>query len=125
MKEAELKYSTDHLWVAVEGDAARLGITDYAQNQLGDLVFIEFLKTNNRLVQGEVFGRIESMKVAEDLRSPITGEVVSINKVVSDMPEVVNKDPYGEGWLIRIHMTIQGELEGLMSYESYRKSLQG
>jgi len=125
MKEQELKYSTDHLWVSVEGDITRIGITDYAQKQLGELVFIEFFGTNKQFVQDEVFGRIESMKVAEDLRSPITGEVMSINKVVSDTPEVANKDPYGEGWLIQIHMTNPRELDGLMSYESYQKTLQG
>lgn len=125
MKQEELKYSADHLWVAVECDATRIGITDYAQKQLGEVVFIEFLDANNRLVQGEVFGRIESMKSAEDLSAPVTGEVVSINRVVTDSPEAVNRDPYGEGWLVRVHIEKPDELKGLMTYDSYQKNLQG
>jgi glycine cleavage system H protein len=124
MRQEELKYSADHMWVAVEGEQARVGITEYAQNQLGEVVFIEFLDVGNRFLQGKAFAHIESVKSVGDLNAPVTGEVVEINRAAIDSPDAVNRDPFGEGWLALVKMEKTAELDGLMGWEAYKESLQ-
>ncbi len=123
MKPEGLKYTADHLWVAVEGDTARIGITDHAQKQMEEVVFVEFLEADKKLVQGKIFGRVESVKSVADLIAPVSGAVVELNKAVSDSPAAVNEDPQGAGWLARVRLEKPEELKALLSYEAYQQSL--
>jgi len=123
MKPEELKYTADHMWVALEGQTARIGISDYAQKQMEEVVFVEFLEVGKKLVQGKIFGRIESVKSVSDLTAPVSGEVIELNKSVSDSPAAVNEDPLGAGWLARVRLEKPEELKALMSYDAYQKSL--
>ena len=107
----ELKYSSDHEWVSLENDIATVGITDYAQGELGDLVFIELPDVGSIVSQGESFGTIEAVKAVSDLFAPVSGEVTEINAVLADDPEVVNKDPYTDGWMIKVRMSDADELD--------------
>lgn len=117
---AELKYTKEHEWVRVVGDEAFVGITDYAQSQLGDIVFVEVETVGDEMEAGDTFGTIEAVKTVSDLYSPITGEVVEFNAALEDQPELVNKDPYGEGWIIKIKVDDKSELDGLLSSEAYK-----
>ncbi len=123
MKPELLKYTADHLWIALEGETVRIGLTDYAQKQMGEVVFVEFLEAGKQFVQGKAFGRIESVKSIADLIAPVTGQVVELNKAVSDSPEPVNTDPEGAGWLARIRLEKPEELKALLSYEAYQKKV--
>ena len=116
---SNLKYSTDHEWVRVEGDVAYIGITDFAQGQLGDIVFVDVPTEGETLAQNEVFGSIEAVKTVSDAFTPISGEVLEFNEALNDAPDCVNKDPYGDGWLIKMSIADASEIEALMSSEQY------
>ena len=116
-----LKYSKDHEWIRAEGDEAYIGITDFAQGQLGDIVFVDVTTAGETLDQDQIFGTIEAVKTVSDAFIPVGGEVLEFNEALNDSPETVNKDPYGEGWMIKIRMTDQAQLEGLLSGEEYGK----
>lgn len=116
-----VKYTSEHEWIRVEGEEAYVGITDYAQDQLGDIVFVDVTAEGETLKQGEVFGTIEVVKTVSDLFLPVGGEVLEINPALEENPELVNKDPYGDGWLIRIRPTDLSQLDGLMDAEAYKQ----
>lgn len=116
-----LKYSSDHEWVKVEGNEAYVGITDFAQEELGDIVFIDVSTEGETLEQGEVFGSVEAVKTVSDLMMPVSGEVLEVNAVIDDAPELVNKDPYGKGWIIKVTIVNPEELDGLMSAADYKE----
>lgn len=118
---ANLKYSNDHEWVRVEGNEAYIGITDFAQSQLGDIVFVDIPTVGETLAQNEVFGSIEAVKTVSDAFLPVGGEVLELNAALENDPALVNKDPYGEGWIIKIRMTDAAELDTLLSAEDYAK----
>jgi glycine cleavage system H protein len=115
-----LKYTKDHEWIKVEGEEATIGITDYAQNELGDIVFIEVETEGETLDREETFGTIEAVKTVSDLFMPVGGEVVAFNSALDDTPEVVNKDPYGEGWIIKIKISDMAEVEDLLDAAAYK-----
>ncbi|MDD4630731.1 MAG: glycine cleavage system protein GcvH [Proteiniphilum sp.] len=116
-----VKYSSDHEWVRVEGNEAYVGITDFAQDELGEIVYVDVTTEGDTLEQGEVFGSIEAVKTVSDLMMPVGGEVLEINSKLDDAPELVNKDPFGEGWIIKITLNNSDELSSLMSAEDYKK----
>ena len=113
-----VKYTSEHEWIRIEGDEAIVGITDYAQDQLGDIVFIDIPTEGETLEAGEVFGTIEVVKTVSDLFLPIAGEVLCQNEALADNPELVNQDPYGEGWLIKIKPNNAADIEGLLDAEA-------
>ena len=115
-----LKYTKDHEWVLVEGDTASVGITDFAQGELGDIVFVEIETEGETLDKEEVFGTIEAVKTVSDLYMPVSGEITEVNAGLEDEPEKVNQDPYGDGWMIKIKMSDASEAEGLLSAEEYK-----
>ncbi|MCP4459270.1 MAG: glycine cleavage system protein GcvH [Cytophagales bacterium] len=117
----DLKYTKDHEWVKVDGDTATIGITEFAQNELGDIVFVEIETEGENLQEGDVFGTIEAVKTVSDLFMPITGEVTEINSGLEDNPEIVNSDPYGDGWMIKIKF--DGSTDDFLSAEAYQKLL--
>ena len=116
---ANLKYSNDHEWLRVEGDVAVIGITDYAQSQLGDIVFVDVPTVGETIEANEVFGSIEAVKTVSDAFTPVSGEVIEFNEAVEADSALVNKDPYGEGWLIKIKMSNPAEVEGLLDAAAY------
>ncbi|QKX05154.1 glycine cleavage system protein GcvH [Aquimarina sp. TRL1] len=116
----ELKYTKDHEWVKVEGDIATVGITDFAQGELGDIVYVEVETVDETLDKDEVFGTVEAVKTVSDLFIPITGEIVEFNEALEDEPETVNNDPYGEGWMVKIKVSNASELDGLLSADDYK-----
>lgn len=116
---ATLKYSSDHEWVRTEGEIATIGITDFAQSQLGDIVFIDVPSVGETLGSGDVFGSIEAVKTVSDAFLPVAGEIMEFNEALLDDPAAVNRDPYGEGWIIRIRMINPAEVDGLLSAEQY------
>ncbi len=118
-----LRYTKDHEWIRVEGEEAYVGITDYAQGELGDVVFIEIETEGEELDKEEVFGTIEAVKTVSDMFMPVAGEVLEVNEKLEDTPEVVNKDPYGDGWLIKIKLTDASQVEDLLSPEKYKELL--
>lgn len=118
---SNLKYSKDHEWVRVEGEVAIIGITDFAQGQLGDIVFVDVTTQGETLEKEEIFGSIEAVKTVSDAYLPVGGEIVEFNESLVDAPELVNKDPYGEGWIIKVKMSDAAELEELMSADEYMK----
>ena len=119
-----LRYTKEHEWVRAEGDLGTVGITDYAQDQLGDVVFLSLPEPGKKLTQMAVFGEIESVKAVSELYSPVSGEVVESNLALADKPELVNDSPYGDGWLIRVRLADAGELDGLLSGDQYRQYLE-
>ena len=116
---ANLKYTKEHEWVRVEGDNAFVGITDFAQGELGEIVFVEVETVGETLNQGDVFGSVEAVKTVSDLFLPVGGEILEFNEKLEDAPELVNSDPYGEGWMVKIAIADVAELEGLLSAEEY------
>ena len=118
-------YATDHEWAKPEGDKVRVGISDYAQDQLGDIVFVELPQVGTRYAKGERFGTVESVKAVSELYLPLGGEVVSVNKALEDSPELLNKEPYGSGWMIEIKATDPAELKALMKRDAYLGLLKG
>lgn len=118
-----IRYTSEHEWIRVEGNEAFVGITDYAQSELGEIVFIDVPTLGETVGQGEVFGSIEAVKTVSDLNMPISGEVLEINEALDAQPELVNNDPYGEGWIIRISVKDAAELNKLMDAAAYQASL--
>ncbi len=118
---ANLKYSNDHEWVRVEGNEAFIGITDFAQGQLGDIVFVDVPPVGESLDQNEVFGSIEAVKTVSDAFLPVGGEILEFNEALESDPALVNKDPYGEGWIIKVSMANPAEVDTLLSADDYAK----
>lgn len=116
---SNLKYSKDHEWIRVEGDEAFIGITDFAQGQLGDIVFVDVTTEGETLEQDAIFGSIEAVKTVSDAFIPVSGEVLEFNESLNDSPETVNHDPYGKGWMIRIKVTAPEQLDTLLSADQY------
>jgi glycine cleavage system H protein len=119
MVPPDLRYTKDHEWVRTDGDAATVGITDYAANQLGDIVFVELPNEGKKLDQFGTFGVVESVKAVSDLFAPISGEVVEANGALTGSPELVNADPYGDGWMIRLQVANKEEIDGLLDAAAY------
>lgn len=119
----DIRYTSEHEWIRVEGNEAYVGITDYAQSELGEIVFIDVPTLGETVGQGEVFGSVEAVKTVSDLNMPVTGEVLAINDALDAQPELVNNDPYGEGWIIRISVKDPAELDKLMDAAAYEASL--
>jgi glycine cleavage system H protein len=117
----DLKYTKDHEWIRVDGDVAYVGITDYAQNELGEIVFVDITTVGETIDKEEVFGTIEAVKTVSDLFMPASGEVLEANAELEDKPELVNQDVYGKGWLIKVSLTDPSELNELLSAEDYEK----
>lgn len=115
----DLRYTKEHEWVRLDGDIATIGITDYAQGELGDIVFIEVDTVDETVGADEVFGTIEAVKTVSDMFAPLAGEVIEFNEALEDAPESVNSDPYGEGWIIKMRLENPGDVEGLLSHEAY------
>ena len=117
---ANLKYTKDHEWVSVEGDVATVGITDFAQGELGDIVYVEVETVDESLDKDEVFGTVEAVKTVSDLFLPLSGEIIEFNESLEEAPETVNADPYGDGWMIKIKVSDAGELEELLDDAGYK-----
>ena len=120
---AELKYTKEHEWIRVEREEAYVGITDYAQSQLGDIVFVEVETEGDNLEAGDTFGSIEAVKTVSDLYMPVSGEVLEFNSELEDQPDLVNKDPYGKGWIIKVKIEDEAQLDGLLSADAYKASI--
>ncbi|MCP3895740.1 MULTISPECIES: glycine cleavage system protein GcvH [Bacteroides] len=120
-----VKYTKEHEWIRLEGDVAYVGITDYAQEQLGDIVFVDIPTVGEELAADEVFGTIEVVKTISDLFLPIAGEILDQNEALEDNPELVNKDPYGEGWLIKLKPADVADMDNLLDAETYRAVVNG
>ena len=120
----ELRFTKDHEWAAIREGIALIGITDYAQKQLGDVVFVELPAVGRSLAQGEVFGVVESVKAVSDLFSPLSGEVTEVNQALTDSPQLINRDPYHEGWMIKVKIAKAEEVEKLMSSVDYERYLE-
>jgi len=120
----KLKFTPDHEWIRQEGDTAYIGITDYAQGELGDIVFIEIETLGEILNKGAAFGTIEAVKTVSDLYMPVGGEILEVNTALEDNPEAVNKDPYGDGWLIKIKIQDASEMDALEGPEEYKKMIE-
>jgi glycine cleavage system H protein len=118
---SELKYTKDHEWVRIEGDVAVVGITDFAQSELGDIVYVEVETLDETLDADEIFGTVEAVKTVSDLFLPLSGEIVAFNEGLEDEPESVNSDPYGDGWMIKIKYSDASQIEGLLSDEAYKE----
>ena len=121
---AELKYTKDHEWIKVEGDTVTIGITDFAQGELGDIVYVEVETEGETLAIEEVFGTVEAVKTVSDLFMPVSGEVTAFNEAIESTPESVNNDPYGDGWMIKVKMSDLSELDDLLSAEAYQAILE-
>ncbi len=117
----ELRYTKDHEWAKVEGNRARVGITDHAQNELTDVVYVEFPPVGKTVAQGEVLGTVESVKAVSEIFAPLGGKVLEVNKVLDDSPEQVNKDPYGAGWMVLLELTVPSDAAKLLDAAAYRK----
>lgn len=117
---SELKYTKDHEWVKIEGDIATVGITDFAQSELGDIVYVEVETLDETLEAEEIFGTVEAVKTVSDLFLPLSGEIIEFNIALEDEPEKVNKDPYGDGWMIKIKCSNLSEVDGLLASEAYK-----
>ena len=115
----DLKYTKDHEWLRIEGDEAVVGITDFAQRELGDIVFLDIPSVGEEVAAEDVFGTVEAVKTVSDLFMPVSGTVLAINENIDDSPELVNQDPYGEGWLVRIKINNPGDAAGLLSADGY------
>ncbi|MBO3115552.1 glycine cleavage system protein GcvH [Winogradskyella sp. DF17] len=122
---SELKYTKDHEWVKLEGDVATVGITDFAQGELGDIVYVEVDTLDETLDAEEVFGTVEAVKTVSDLFLPLSGEIIEFNEALEDEPEKVNTDPYGEGWMVKLKISDTSEVENLMSAEDYKALISG
>ncbi|HHL40911.1 MAG TPA: glycine cleavage system protein GcvH [Deltaproteobacteria bacterium] len=116
----DLKYTKEHEWIRVENDSVVVGITDYAQDSLGDIVYLELPQEGATVTKDEPFGVVESVKAVSDLYSPVSGTVIEVNDAIVDSPEVVNDDPYGDAWMIRIELSSKADLDGLLSADEYR-----
>ncbi|MDG1791661.1 MAG: glycine cleavage system protein GcvH [Flavobacteriaceae bacterium] len=117
----ELKYTKDHEWISIDGDIATIGITDYAQGELGDIVYVEIESLGEQLDKEEIFGSVEAVKTVSDLFLPVSGEITQMNQGLEDNPELINDDPYGEGWIIKMKISDQNELSDLLSADAYKE----
>ena len=122
---SELKYTKDHEWIKVEGDTITIGITDFAQSELGDIVYVDVDTLDESVDREEVFGSVEAVKTVSDLFMPVSGEVIEFNEKLEDEPELVNKDPYGEGWMIKVTISDASQLEDLIDAAAYESLVQG
>lgn len=120
---ADLKYTKDHEWIRVEGDVAVVGVTDFAQSELGDIVFVEVDTVGEEMELEEVFGSIEAVKTVSDLFMPVSGEILEFNEEIEQNPELVNSDPYGAGWMVKVKMSDPAELEALLDAEAYKEAV--
>jgi glycine cleavage system H protein len=117
----DLRYTKDHEWAKIDGNRARVGITDHAQNELTDVVYVEFPPIGKTFSQGEVIGTVESVKAVSEIFSPLSGKVLEVNRVLDDAPEQVNKDPYGAGWMVLLELSKRDEMSALLDASTYRK----
>jgi glycine cleavage system H protein len=115
-----LRYTKDHEWIRMEGDMAVIGITDFAQHELGDIVYVDIEATGKDLTAGEVFGTVEAVKTVSDLYLPVSGSIAEVNPKLNDNPELVNSDPYGEGWMVKMKVNSQGDVDALMDAAAYQ-----
>ena len=115
-----LRYTKEHEWISLDGNVVTVGVTDYAQEQLGDIVYIEFPKEGELVTSGETFGVLESVKAVSDCYTPVTGKIVEVNEPIADTPETVNEDCYGEGWLIKVELDNTSEMNAFMDAEAYK-----
>ena len=122
---ADLKYTKDHEWIKLEGDIATIGITDFAQGELGDIVYVEIETLNDTLDSEAVFGSVEAVKTVSDLFMPVSGEVIEINEILEDAPETVNDDPYGAGWMVKVQCSDLTQIESLLDAEAYQTLVTG
>jgi glycine cleavage system H protein len=122
---SELKYTKDHEWIQIEGTIATIGITDFAQGELGDIVYVDVDTLDETIAEGEVFGSVEAVKTVSDLFMPLTGEVIEFNNALEDDPELVNSDPYNKGWMIKIEFTDNSQLEDLLDAAAYESLVKG
>ena len=122
---ADLKYTKDHEWIKLEGDIATIGITDFAQGELGDIVYVEIETLNDSLDSEAVFGSVEAVKTVSDLFMPVSGEVIEINEILEDAPETVNDDPYGAGWMVKVQCSDLTQIEGLLDANAYSTLVTG
>lgn len=118
-----IKYTREHEWIRLEGDVAYVGITDYAQSELGEIVFVDVDTVGETIGQGEVFGSVEAVKTVSDLNMPVTAEVIEVNEALNDHPELVNSDPYGEGWMVKVQVKDEAELGTLLDADAYQAIL--
>ena len=121
----DLKYTKDHEWIKIENDIATIGITDFAQGELGDIVYVDVDTLDDTVEEGEVFGSVEAVKTVSDLFMPLTGEVVEFNSELEEDPEFVNTDPYGKGWMIKMNISDPSQIKELLDAEAYQKLIQG
>jgi len=121
----ELKYTKDHEWVRIDGDTVTIGITDFAQSELGDIVYVDVDTLDDTIEKDDVFGSVEAVKTVSDLIMPLSGEVTEFNEGLEDEPELVNKDPFGEGWMIKVSLSDTSQLEDLLDAEAYKSLIQG
>jgi glycine cleavage system H protein len=121
----ELKFSEQHEWISLESGVGTIGITDYAQSELGDIVFVELPEVGEVLEKGQSFGTVEAVKTVEDLYCPVSGEVIEVNETLEETAEQVNSDPYSDGWMIKVHIDNAGELEELLSPDGYKEFIEG
>lgn len=119
-----LKYSKEHEWVLVESDVAIIGITEYAQDELGDIVYVELPQVGEKISKDDPFGSVESVKAVSDIFAPVSGSVLEVNDTLPDSPETINEDPYGDGWMIKVQLTDKDELKDLMSSEDYTEYIE-
>ena len=122
---AELKYTKDHEWVKIEGTTAIVGITDFAQGELGDIVYVDVDTLDENVDEGEVFGSVEAVKTVSDLFMPLSGEVIELNEELEDDPELVNSDPYGKGWMIKLEISDESQIDNLLDAEAYKNLIAG
>lgn len=120
---AELKYTHDHEWIRVEGNVGTIGITDHAQGELGDVVYVDIPDDVKEIKKGQNFGTIEAVKTVADIFAPVSGKVVEINKALNDNPEIVNQDPYGDGWMVKIELSNLSELDDLLDVDAYKATI--
>ena len=119
----DIKYTKEHEWVFLDGKTATIGITDYAQSQLGDIVFVEFPNIDSEIIQNETFGVIEAVKTVADLFAPVSGQIIEVNSSLEDSPNFINSDPYGSGWIIKVKINNLNEYNGLMSSDDYKEHI--
>jgi len=120
----DLKYTREHEWISIDGSVATIGITDHAQEQLGDVVFVELPGVGDRIEKADAFGVVESTKAVSDVYAPLSGEVTEVNDDLPDNPELINEDPYGDGWMVKVTIGDQADLEDLMTADEYRKFIE-
>jgi len=122
---SELKYTKDHEWIKIEDNIATVGITDFAQGELGDIVYVDVDTLDDTVEEGEVFGSVEAVKTVSDLFMPLTGEVIEFNEELEDDPELVNSDPYGKGWMIKLEISDASQIDNLLDAEAYKELIKG